>query len=101
MSNEEVYSWIFLAIGIASSESPVKFNEIIGIADGINHAVPTHKELQKSYGWLLKHKLIQKEGKKYSLTAEGQMLLKKASEMSDSLSQMRNYLKENFVALNL
>ncbi len=100
MSNEEVYSWIFLAIGLASSKSPAKLNGIIGIADGINHAVPTHKELQKSFSWLLKRKLIQKEGKNYSLTAEGIILFKKASETSDTLFQNWNYLKENFVALN-
>ena len=100
MSNEKVYSWIFLAIGLASSETPAKINGIIGVADGINHAVPTHKELQKSFSWLLKHKLIQKEGKHYSLTLEGLMLFKKASEMSDNLFQNWDYLEENFVALN-
>ena len=100
MSDEELYSWIFLALGFASNLSPVKFNEITGIADGINHAVPTHKELQKSYSWLLKHKFIQKEEKKYSLTAEGKMLFKKANEISDDWFQKRNYLRENFVMLN-
>ncbi len=100
MSNEEVYSWIFLAVGLASIETPTKLDGIIRIADGINHAVPTQKELHKSFSWLLKRKLIQKEGKNYSLTADGIILFKKASETSDTLFQNWNYLKENFVSLN-
>jgi len=100
MSDEKIYSWIFLAVGLASSKLPAKLNGIIEVADGINHAIPTHKELQKSFSWLLEHKLILKKGKNYSLTAEGQMLLKKASEVSDNLFQIWNGLTENFVALN-
>jgi len=59
MNSEEPNSWIFLAAGM-SSNSPITFKSILGVADGINHAVPTHRELQNAFKWLLNHKLISK-----------------------------------------
>ncbi|MDM8162208.1 hypothetical protein QUH73_20510 [Labilibaculum sp. K2S] len=71
MSDTETISWIFLAIAFASEKEPSDFNGITKIADGINHAVPTQKEMQSSIKWLLNNDLIVKIGKKYSLTDNG------------------------------
>ncbi len=83
MSNEKTNSWIFLAAGMSSNGSPIGYKDILLIADGINHAVPMHKELQDAFRWLLNHKLLRKEGKKYSITDEGIELLEQASAKSN------------------
>lgn len=71
MRNAETISWIFLALAIASQDSPANFNSISQIADGINHSIPNEKEIQSSLTWLNNNKLILKTGKKYSLTEIG------------------------------
>jgi hypothetical protein len=49
----------FLSVG----ESPSGLDEVIGTADGINHAIPTRRELQESLGWLIENGLIHKADK--------------------------------------
>jgi hypothetical protein len=100
MTPETTNSWIFLAVAMASSESPSKLNGIIGVADGINHAIPTHKELQTAFGWLSKQGLISKEGKKYRLTDKGLALHREASAKSNLIFGMWDFLKERFLTLN-
>ncbi len=73
MKEEQTISWIFLSTAMASETRPTDFSGISMIADGINHAVPTQKELQSSLSWLIKHGLILKQGSKYSLSADGKM----------------------------
>jgi predicted transcriptional regulator len=70
MTKSKQYAWIFLSVG----ESASGLDEIIGAADGINHAIPTHKELQESLGWLIENGLIHKAGKKYFLTDAGKAI---------------------------
>ena len=100
MTPETTNSWIFLAVAMASSESPATLDGIIGVADGINHAIPTHKELQTAFGWLSKQGLILKEGKKYRLTDKGLALHSEASAKSKRIFGVRDYLKEHFSTLN-
>jgi hypothetical protein len=69
------YAWIFLSV----SEQPAPLTDIIAMADGINHAIPTHSELQKSFRWLQEHDLVRKDGKRYSLTVAGIALRDRAS----------------------
>ena len=71
MSDTETISWIFLAIAFASQKEPTDFKGISMVADGINHAVPTQKEMQTSIKWLLNYNLIVNSGKKYSLSEKG------------------------------
>ena len=49
------------------------------IADGINHAIPTHNEMQSSIKWLIEKALIRKHGSKYDLTILGKSILDIAS----------------------
>ncbi len=100
MKLETTNSWIFLAVAMASSESATTINGIIGIADGINHAVPTQKELQNAVGWLLKQELISKEGKKYQLTDKGLVLFKEGDAKSNLVFGTWDFLKESFLTLN-
>lgn len=64
-------AWIYLSLSIACETEPADFNGISMIADGINHAVPTQKELQNSTSWLMSQGLINKVGRKYTLTEKG------------------------------
>jgi predicted transcriptional regulator len=75
MDNSTTISWIFLSIVLSSDKSPVDFKGISQVADGINHAVPSHKEIQDSVSWLLRKDFILKIGNKYSLSDLGKAML--------------------------
>ena len=64
------------------------------IADGINHAIPTHKEMQTSISWLLKNGLVSKVGKKYILTSKGKSDYKMASEETNTLLKIWDNLEQ-------
>jgi hypothetical protein len=88
---------IALAVSIASQTEPSDFKGISMIADGINHAVPSHKELQIATSWLINKGLINKVGNKYSLTEKGredysyaQLETKTLLKMWDNLEQKIN-----------
>ncbi|XLS27960.1 hypothetical protein ACJD0Z_12210 [Flavobacteriaceae bacterium M23B6Z8] len=83
MSIEEIYSWIFLATALASEIKPAKKSEISMVADGINHAVPTHKEMNSSLNWLIAKGLLKKIGTKYDLTATGKRLMDQATDSKE------------------
>lgn len=91
---ERIISWIYLALAIASETAPTDFHGISMIADGINHAVPTHKELQSSLFWLLKNKLVTKSGNKYALTSKGNNDYRMASEKTNTLLKTWDNMKE-------
>jgi hypothetical protein len=80
MKEEQTISWIFLATALASQTRPSDFQDIVLVADGINHAVPTHKELQFSLSWLTNQGLINKVGKRYELSQKGKLEYDKASK---------------------
>jgi hypothetical protein len=92
-------AWIYLAISMASQTEPADFNGISMTADGINHAVPTQKELQTSTFWLMSKSLVKKVGKKYTLTEKGkedyataQVETKTLLKMWDNLEKIiKNY----------
>ncbi len=71
MTIEQTISWIFLATAMATQKGPTDFQGISSIADGINHAVPTHKEMQSSISWLIQKGVVQRSGNKYLLTQLG------------------------------
>ena len=81
-------SWIFLSVGLASQKLPATYREISMIADGINHAVPNHKEMQESITWLVNKEMILKTKNLYSLSESGEKLLNKARSNSENLIQM-------------
>lgn len=80
MTLAQTYSWIFYALGMASNHGPARASAIEQVADGINHAVPTQKEMQASLCWCVAQRLAQKEGKFYLLTDSGKALLKECSD---------------------
>ncbi len=84
MSNQTI-SWILLSTAFASAQEHATFESISKIADGINHAVPTHKELQTSLSWLTKKGFVEKKGKKYHLSNEGIELIGRAKSRTNNI----------------
>ncbi len=96
MTDEQTISWIFLATALATNTKPSDINGISSVADGINHAVPTQKELQTSISWLTKKDLIIKQGKSYELTAKGKFEYETASKNTDKLLAIWKNLEIKF-----
>lgn len=85
MNDTEVISWILLATAFASEKEPTNVEEISHIADGINHDIPTHEEIQTSLNWLINKSLVQKTAKKYQLTSDGIQILKNAKSRTNTI----------------
>ncbi len=101
MTEEQTISWVYLAIGIASKVTPASFSNISAMADGINHAIPTHKELQSSISWLIKHALAEKKGNKYMLTEKGKSIYHTATDGAKILLQVWNALETQIKELSI
>lgn len=86
--------WIYLALSIACETEPTDFNGISMIADGINHAVPTQKELQSSTSWLMSKGLVNKVGRKYTLTEKGKQDYSAAQEETKTFLKMWDNLEK-------
>ena len=94
MTEEETISWIFLATVMATQNEPSNANGISMIADGINHDVPTQKELRVSFNWLIKNELLTRNGKKYSATPKGAAIYQNASKKTTNLIETWKELEE-------
>jgi hypothetical protein len=79
MNQAQTYSWIFYAVALASQQEPADYAGIESVADGINHAVPTQKEMRASLSWMTSQNLVQKDGKCYRLTEAEKKLVDEAS----------------------
>jgi hypothetical protein len=99
MTDIQTISWIFLAISMATNTKPTDINGISSVADGINHAVPTQKELQRSISWLITHGLIIKEGKNYKLTAKGKHEYETASYNTQTVMKIWENIEQNLKGL--
>lgn len=78
---------------MASQTEPADYDSISNIADGINHAVPTDKELQASLTWLTKNDLVSNTGSKYRLTEKGLLDYETASPQSSTLLKIWDNLE--------
>jgi len=97
--DRQTISWIFLSTVLASQKEPADYGSISSIADGINHVVPTDKEMQSSLSWLTRNGLIIKIGRKYSLTEKGKIEYEVSSKSTSTVlkiwenleTQMKKY----------
>jgi hypothetical protein len=101
MTLAQTYSWIFYAAGLASQASPTTFARVEGVADGINHVIPTRKEMQESISWAVSQGLVVKEGNTLKVTKEGLALLTDASAASNKTSEVWEYLEKRFAELGV
>ena len=100
MTDFQTISWIFLATALASQERGANAMGISAVADGINHSVPTQKELQTSFKWLLTKDLVIKEQGKYNLTDQGQELFQQVRKRSEILLEMWEILETDLKSVN-
>ena len=82
---------------MASDKEPADFNGISMIADGINHAIPTHKEIQTSISWLSEKGLVSKVGNKYTLTSKGKDDFKIASKGTNTLLKIWDNMEQKII----
>jgi predicted transcriptional regulator len=67
------------------------------IADGINHAIPTHMEMQTSISWLSEKRLVSKVGNKYTLTPKGKDDFEIASKGTNTLLNLWDNLEQKII----
>jgi len=96
MQEEQTHAWIFLSV----TEEPSKLDEVIGMADAINHAIPTQKELQNSLGWLKGNGYISKSGKAYRYSEKGKALREKISKKKGSILKAWEAVEKEFIKIN-
>lgn len=80
------YAWLMYALAGASQNKPANFAAISQVADCINHAAPTHKEIQSSLKWLTVYGLVHKQSTGYLLTEQGSTVMAKASAGHNTIS---------------
>ncbi len=88
MKKTTTISWILLAIALASQKYPASRREVSEIADGINHAVPTNKELEESIKWLIQNKIVSEINKRFSLSDYGEKLINKANSKTNIIFEI-------------
>lgn len=98
MTNNQIISWIFLAIALGSQKEAINYQSISNIADGINHAIPTQKELQIATKWLLEKDLISKQNKKYRLTTKGSKLHEVVSSKNNTIMALWHAFEKELFA---
>lgn len=84
MTEAQIVAWIFYSVAGASGPGPADFRGISTVADGINHAVPTHKELQSSLSWLQLVALVAQLDHRYALTSQGEVVMNEARQKANT-----------------
>ena len=86
MQEARTLSWILYALDGASANEGAKCRDISLVADGINHAVPSQKEMNESLKWLCQNKLAVKVGSFYKVTDDGKLFLSNAHSSSATIT---------------
>ena len=79
-------AWILYSVAMASGPEPASFAQISGLADAINHAVPTQQELSGSLRQLRAVGLVAAHVKRYALTDAGKAMLEAAQGSASTVS---------------
>jgi len=98
MSPANCHAWILLSV----PEDPATLDRVIGIADAVNHAIPTHQELQDSLGFLRASGMIVKNEHCYHLADAGRTLLANVRNLpTDSIFDIWNRLESELSRIEL
>jgi len=100
MNTPNTNAWIFLALAYASQAAPADVKSISGMADGINHDIPTEQEMQLAFEWLLSKKLILKKGEKYALSKAGERIVLAAQEKTSVVMKIWKNITLKFSTLS-
>lgn len=71
MTDAQTFSWILLSV----YEQGCTRRQISETADAINHAVPTHHEMETSLRWLQERGFVLEDGGRFALTDTGAAFL--------------------------
>src|SRR5512145_3214525 len=72
-------AWLLLAIGYAAEHADGTLADVIGIADGIQHAIPLREELNGAIGRLSRAGYAAYDGARLGPTEAGRALLARAA----------------------
>jgi hypothetical protein len=75
MTETETFAWILLSV----PDSPGTLQDIIATADCMFRAIPTHRELRTSLGWLKARGLVRKSRRRFCTTDAGSQLVARLS----------------------
>ncbi len=96
MQPTRAHAWIFLAV----SDEPVALTDLIGVAEAINHALPTREELQNSLGWLKANGFIAASEHIYQYTEKGAELRSSANASQHSMAGTWEFVENVFVEID-
>jgi len=82
------------SVALASQRTPASRRSISEVADGINYAVPTQKELDGSLRILKDRGLVQMQGRSFFLSPAGQQTVLAASAGNSTASSVWRALTE-------
>jgi hypothetical protein len=99
MTEAETYSWIFYAASAATMNDGASLRDIEAVADGINHAVPTQKELSSSLSWVESKGLIEKVGKKIIMTDHGRGFMDRFATSPGSVMKIWDRIAHAFTEM--
>ncbi|MDR0480586.1 MAG: winged helix-turn-helix domain-containing protein [Gallionellaceae bacterium] len=95
MTESQTFAWILLSV----PDSPGTLQDIITMADAINHAIPTQHELQTSLGWLQARGLVRKDGRRFCTTDAGAQLLNRLRRPRQTMMKMWDLVAEKLEPL--
>ena len=90
MRVQQTRAWILLAC----PEDSGPLSEVIGRADGLNKAIPTHGELTDGLGWLSAAGLIEMDGKTVRRSARGQDMVDQCAQRAAHAFQTWDNLEQ-------
>jgi hypothetical protein len=91
-------AWILYAVAMASGNAPASRTDISNAADAINHAVPTHAELDGALKRLLACGLVETHGRLHALSPTGQALLGEVQSTHHTVTAAWRALTEELAA---
>jgi len=86
----QVRAWILLAVPATGGD----LSQVIGMADALNKAIPTHAELADSLGWLRATGLVESAPNDYRRTRDGRDLVARLEARSEHAFELWDSLAE-------
>ena len=90
MTPAQVRAWILLAVPATGGD----LSQVIGMADALNKAIPTHAELADSLGWLRATGLVESAPNDYRRTRDGRDLVARLEACSEHAFALWDKLTE-------
>jgi hypothetical protein len=90
-------AWILLSV----PDTGGQLDKVIGMADALNHAIPTDLELRDSLGWLRSAGLIQKEGNIFLRTPDGNRLVSQHQSKHRAVFKLWDAVAESLEQLSV